>query len=414
MEQKKDIVKTITRLAENGDWINVIKEYEKLLKLDPNDISIYNSMGDAYAKLGEDRKAFECYLKVMDDYQKKGNLTKISFLHKKIAKLNPRKFDLESKALHEKILKGVQAQTVYDKGDVENAIPALKEAVKMDQTNPELFIKLGEACEKKTLIGDAVEAYTKAIRIYIGKNKIDDAVNVANKILAIDKTNVEATAIIAEDLIKKGEKQKAEEIFKDIFINLAEKNAFATGVEIAKRAMDLNVPYGKQFYAYFLFKNNKIDDAKKVLENSYELNNEEKILLGKIYFKSNDFSRSKEIILSMDTEIITENEEIQELIADIYVKLYDYKKAMEYYIKVLKLYIEKEMYDNALVIVNKILNVDKENINAYEAMAQIYIKKGMKNNLIDAYTKLSIIYEKIGEKEKAAEKRALLQKLKML
>jgi len=116
----------------------------------------------------------------------------------------------------------------------------------------------------------------------------------------------------------------------------------------------------------------------------------------------------------MDTEIIAENVEIQELIADIYVKLYDYKKAMEYYINVLKLYIDKEMYDNALVIVNKILNIDNENINAYEAMAQIYIKKGMKNNLIDAYTKLSIIYEKIGEKEKAAEKRALLQKLKML
>lgn len=414
MEQKKDIVKTITRLAEIGDWANVLKEYEKLLKLDPTDISIYNSMGDAYAKLGEDRKAFECYLKVMDEYQKKGNLAKLSFLYKKIAKLNPRKFDLEGKALHEKILKGVQAQTVYDKGDVENAIPALKEAVKMDPANPELLIKLGEACEKKTLIGDAVEAYAKAIRIYIGKNKIDDAVNVANKILAIDKDNVEATAIIAEDLIKKGERQKAEEIFRDIFINLAEKAAYATGIDIAKRAMDLNVPYGKQFYAYFLFKDNKTDEAKKVLENSYELSNEEKVLLGKIYFKLNDFLRAKEILLSMDVEIITENEEIQELIADIYVKLYDYKKAMEYYINVLKLFLQKEMYDNVLVIVNKILNVDKENIYAYEAMAQVYIKKGMKNNLIDAYTKLSIIYEKIGEKEKAAEKRALLQKLRML
>lgn len=414
MEQKKDILKTITRLAEAGDWVNVIKEYEKLLKLDPNDISIYNSMGDAYAKLGEDRKAFELYLKVMDDYQKKGNLTKLSFLYKKIAKLNPRKFDLEGKALHEKILKGVEAQTIFDKGDVDNALPALKEAVKQDKTNPELFSKLGEAYEKKTLIGEAVEAYTKAMKIYIEKGKQEDALILAKKILNLDKNNIEATAIIAEDLIKKGDRNKADDMFRDIFIILAEKNSFSMGKEIAKRAMDLLVPYGKQFYAYFLFKDNEVEAAKKILEESYELSNEEKVLLAKIYFKLQDYAKAKDVLLSIDPEIIEQHEDIQEQIADILVKLYDYRKAQEYYLKALEANMKKEALDNALIITNKILNIDNENIKCYEMMAQIYLKKGMKNNLIDAYAKLAIIYEKTGQKEKAAETRQLLQKLKML
>ncbi len=414
MEQKKDIVKTITRLAEAGDWVNVIKEYEKLLKLDPNDITIYNSMGDAYAKLGEDRKAFELYLKVMDDYQKKGNLTKLSFLYKKIAKLNPRKFDLEGKALHEKILKGVEAQTIFDKGDVDNALPALKEAIKQDKTNPELFARLGEASEKKTLIGEAVEAYTKAMKIYLDKGKADEAFSLAKKILNIDKTNIEATAIIAEDLIKKGDRKKADDMFRDIFINMAEKNAFSIGKDIAKRAMDLLVPYGKQFYAYFLFKDNEVEAAKKILEESYELSNEEKVLLAKIYYKLQEYAKAKDVLLSIEPEIIEEHEDIQEQIADIFVKLYDYRKALEYYLKSIKINLTKELYDNALIIANKILNIDIENIQCHEIMAQIYLKKGMKNNLIDTYTKLAVIYEKTGEKEKAAETRQLLQKLKML
>ncbi len=414
MEQKKDILKTITRLAEIGDWVNVIKEYEKLLKLDPNDISIYNSMGDAYAKLGEDRKAFEFYLKVMDDYQKKGNLTKLSFLYKKIAKLNPRKFDLDGKALHEKILKGVEAQTIFEKGDVDNALPALKEAVKQDKTNPELFSKLGEVYEKKTLIGEAVEAYTKAMRIYLENNKFDDALALAKKILNIDKTNIEATAVVAEDLIKKNDRKKADDMFRDIFITLAEKNAFSIGKDIAKRAMDLLVPYGKQFFAYFLFKNNEVEAAKKILEESYELSNEEKVLLAKIYYKLQEYAKAKDVLMSIDPEIIEEHEDIQEQIADIFVKLYDYRKAQEYYLKAIRINMRKEMLDNALMIGNKILNINLENIECYEIIAQIYLKKGMKNDLIDTYTKLAVIYEKKGEKEKAAETRQLIQKLKMI
>lgn len=82
-ENKKDILKTVTRYAQAGQWDKVIKEYEKLLQMDPDDVSLHNSIGDALAKVGQDRKAFEHYLVVLKDYQKRDNLQKSVFYTKK-------------------------------------------------------------------------------------------------------------------------------------------------------------------------------------------------------------------------------------------------------------------------------------------------------------------------------------------
>lgn len=413
-ENKKDILKTITRYAQAGQWDKVIKEYEKLLQMDPNDVSLHNSIGDALAKVDQDRKAFEHYLVVLKDYQQKENLAKIGFLYKKIAKLNSRKFDPEGKALHEKVVKITDAQELFHKGDFSRAIPALKEAHKLDNKNLDVLLCLSEACEKQMLIGDAIEAYEKILRLYKDIGKINEAIDTAKKIINLDKTNVEALAMLAEEMIKNGEKAKAEELFKDIFISIAEKNAVQTGIQIAKRAMELDISYGKQFYAYFLFKDNKIDEAKRLLESEYELSQEEKVLLGKIYFKTGEYQKSKSMFLSLESNVINESEELLEQIGDVFLKMTDYKKAAEYYLKAFLLLKSKNMLDEAIGMSNKVLNVDSENVILHENLIEIYTKKNMKNYLIEEYTKLLKIYEKIGKSIEAIRIREILNKIKML
>jgi|GEM_PF-1349860 len=413
-ENKKDILKTITRYAQTGEWEKVIKEYEKLLQMDPNDISLHNSIGDALAKIDQDRKAFEHYLIVLKDYQQKENLSKIGFLYKKIAKLNPRKFDLEGKALHEKIVKMIEAQDLFHKGDYSRAIPALKEAHKLDSKNLDVLLCLAEACEKQMLIGDAIEAYENILRLYREMNRTDEAIDVAKKIINLDKTNIDALAMMAEEMIKRGEKQQANELFKDIFISIAEENSIQKGIVIAKRAMDLSISYGKQFYAYFLFKDNKIDEAKRILESETELTQEEKVLLGKIYFKTGEYMKSKSMLLSLEADIINESEELLEQIGDVFLKMTEYKKAAEYYLKAFLLLKSKGMYDEAIAMSNKVANVDAENVILHENLIEIYTKKNMKNFLIEEYSKLLKIYEKTGKSVEAIRVREILNKIKML
>ena len=184
---------------------------------------------------------------------------------------------------------------------------ALKDAEKFDKYNSEILTKLGEISEKKNMIGESIEAYTKAIRVLVEKGKKDEAIIVAKKVLEMDKENTDAMAMIADDLISSGHKEKAEEIFKDLLITLAEKEKIAEGREIAKRAMDLDIEYGKQFYAYFLFKENKMEEAKKILVSAYDLTVEEKVLLGKIHFKLYEYDKAKDVLMSMDPAIVNQN-----------------------------------------------------------------------------------------------------------
>ncbi len=414
MEDRKDILKTITRYAQSGEWPKVIKEYEKLLAMDPNDINIYNSIGEAYSKVGENRKAFEYFKKVLEDYQSKGNASKIMFLYKKISKLDPKKFDLDGKALHEKITKIVAAITLSDAQDHDNALPALRDAEKIDKNNADIQIRIGETCEKKDLIGEAAEAYTKAIRLLVEKGKKDEAIIIAKKVLVLDKENTDAMAMVADDLISRGNKEKAEEIFKDLLITLAEKEKIAEGRDIAKRAMDLNVEYGKQFYAYFLFKENKTDEAKKILEGVESLSVEEKVLLGKIYFKGCEYDKAKSIMMSLDPSIVNENIEILEVIGDSMLKMREYKHAAEYYLKALKILKANGSFDEAIIMANKVMNVETENVELHEIMAEIYMKKGMKVKIIDEYTKLAALYDKHGRSEDSAKIKQVLAKLKMI
>jgi tetratricopeptide (TPR) repeat protein len=414
MEDKKDILKTVTRLAQAGEWEKVLKEYEKLLAMDPTDVNLHNSMGEALVKLGEFRKAFAHFLIVMNDYQAKGNSSKLMFLYKKIAKLDPRKFDLDGKALHEKISKIVNALACFDSGDMEAAIAALKDAEKYDKYNSDILIKLGEACEQKNMIGDSIEAYTKAIRVLVEKGKKDEAIIIANKVLEMDKENTDAMAMIADDLLGKGNKTRAEEIFKDLLITLAEKEKITEGREIARRAMDLNIEYGKQFYAYFLFKENKMEEAKKILESTYDLTVEEKVLLGKIHFKLYEYDKAKAVLMSMDPAVVNQNVEILELIGDSLLKMREYKQAAEFYLKALKIEKHDGHFDEAIIMANKVMNVETENVELHEIMAEIYMKKGMKIKVIDEYTKLASLYDKNGRTEDAMKIRQVLSKLKML
>jgi tetratricopeptide (TPR) repeat protein len=414
MEDRKDILKTITRMAQAGEWAKVLKEYEKLLLMEPNDINLHNSIGEALSKLGENRRAFEHFKKVLEDYQSKGNTAKVMFLYKKIARLDPKKFDLDGKALHDKITKIVNAITLSDAGEPDAALVALREAEKIDKFNCDIQTRIGEMCEKKDMIGDAAEAYTKAIRMLVDKGKKEEAIIIAHKILNLDKDNTDAMAMVADDLLSKGQKEKAEEIFKDLLITLAEKDKIVDGRDIAKRAMDLNIEYGKQFYAYFLFKENRIDEAKKILEGEENLSIEEKVLLGKIYFKGCEYDKAKSILTSLDQEIVNENVEILEVIGDSLLKMREYKHAAEYYLKALKILKANSSYDEAIIMANKVMNVETENVELHEIMAEIYTKKGMKIKIIDEYTKLAALYDKHGRSEDSMKIKQALSKLKML
>src|SRR5208282_5540281 len=68
---------------------NAINEYEKILAVEPRDLAILNTVGDVYARLGQNEKAIERFLIVGESYASDGLTLKSIAMYKKITKLDP-------------------------------------------------------------------------------------------------------------------------------------------------------------------------------------------------------------------------------------------------------------------------------------------------------------------------------------
>jgi tetratricopeptide (TPR) repeat protein len=66
-----------------------IVEYEAILRADPSDPSLYNTLGDLHARIGSFPEAVACYLKLIEALRADGLRSRAIALYKKIIKLEP-------------------------------------------------------------------------------------------------------------------------------------------------------------------------------------------------------------------------------------------------------------------------------------------------------------------------------------
>src|SRR5437879_13194824 len=86
---KQKVLSTAEKYVQQGKLQNAIAEYEKVLKNDTKDLTVANTVGDLYARLGEADKATECFKSVGDAYATQGFTVKAIAMYKKISKLKP-------------------------------------------------------------------------------------------------------------------------------------------------------------------------------------------------------------------------------------------------------------------------------------------------------------------------------------
>ena len=73
---KRKILEAAGKHAQKGASGKALKEYQKLLKLDPRDAKLRLEVGDAYRRWGQVDKAIDTYSKVAEQY-----MTAVSYTH---------------------------------------------------------------------------------------------------------------------------------------------------------------------------------------------------------------------------------------------------------------------------------------------------------------------------------------------
>src|SRR5262249_6183951 len=185
-----------------GKLPNAIAEYEKIIREDPKDLTVLNTVGDLYARVGENERAAHCFKKVGDQYAQDGFTVKAIAIYKKLTKLSPGNYENISKLAELYSQQGLfnDARTQYMQvadhllrsGDNSQAARIFQRILELDPENTltqtklaDLYMKLGKKTEARNIYFTAAEALH-------ARGSYDAADEALTRVLALDPNNQQA------------------------------------------------------------------------------------------------------------------------------------------------------------------------------------------------------------------------------
>jgi tetratricopeptide (TPR) repeat protein len=192
---KQKVLSAAEKFVQQGKLQNAISEYEKILKNDAKDLTVTNTVGDLYARLGDTPKALECFKTVGDAYAAQGFTVKGIAMYKKITKLFP----------------------------------------SMDGS-----LKLAELYTQQGLFNDARAQYLQVAEDFMKNGELEQAVRLFQKVLEMDPENVPMRVKLAEVYIRLGKKTEAWEIFSAAAESSRARGSLAATEDILQRMLSLD------------------------------------------------------------------------------------------------------------------------------------------------------------------------------
>ena len=166
---KTKVLASAEKNVQQGKLANAISEYLKVLKEDPKDLTIQNTVGDLHARLGQNEQAVTCFKKVGDTYAHDGFTVKAIAMYKKITKITP--------------------------GD------------------PEVVQRLAELYTQQGLYNDARAQYMQLADAHVRGSRLDEASKVFQKMLELDPENATVQAKLADLYLRLGKAEDAKNIY---------------------------------------------------------------------------------------------------------------------------------------------------------------------------------------------------------
>ena len=218
---KQKVLSAAEKYVQQGKMQNAIAEYEKVTKADPKDLTVTNTVGDLYSRLGDADKATECFKTVGDAYATQGFTVKAIAMYKKISKLKP---SLES------------------------------------------VLKLAELYTQQGLFNDARAQYLQVADEFLKSGELENAVRIFQKILEMDPENTNMRVRLAEVYVRLGKKNEAWQIFSAAAETLRAKGSLSAAEEVLRRMLTLDPGNG---YALLMQGRNLLEagDAEAAIES---------------------------------------------------------------------------------------------------------------------------------------------------
>ena len=198
---KAKVLSAAEKHVQQGKLQHAINEYEKVAKEDPRDLTVLNTIGDLYARLGQSDRATAYFRKVGDAYAADGFTVKSIAMYKKLTKLAP------------------------------NSVEGLQ--------------KLADLYTQQGLYNDARQQYVALADFRMRANDLDGAARVFQKMLELDPENAAMQGKLADLYIRMGKKEDAKEIYFRAAESLYQRAAMDAADEALGRILSIDPVNGR-------------------------------------------------------------------------------------------------------------------------------------------------------------------------
>jgi pilus assembly protein FimV len=211
---KQKVLASAEKYVQQGKLQNAISEYEKILKNDPKDLTVTNTVGDLYSRIGESDKATECFKGVGDAYASQGFTVKAIAMYKKICKLKPSLESLLKLAelyTQQGLFNDARAQYLQvaeeflKGGELENAVRIFQKILEMDPENSQMRVKLAEVYVRLGKKTEAWQIFSAAAESMRSKGSLGGAEEILQRMLTLDPGNAYALLLQGKNLLESGD-----------------------------------------------------------------------------------------------------------------------------------------------------------------------------------------------------------------
>jgi tetratricopeptide (TPR) repeat protein len=327
-EDKAVLIKTAYSYYQKGDWDRAIEEYHKLADLDPKDINVHNMLADIYAKKGDVKEALQQYDLVAQGFDQKNQVDKVLQVYKRMLKLVPNDPQLLN-AVKNLINKYLTRAAEMEEQDMEKASEIYRSVLKAEPERLDANFQYAKLLVKKGQKFEAVESLMNFAAALDAETQTGRLVEVLQAVTEVDALNIEAREKLADILIKARQTGPAIKSLQDLIEIHISKNDFIKAQEAAQRSLDL----GDQGTYYHL---------------------------GVIYFNQQKYAESR---AAFEKFLQQQDGHVGALkyLALACLRLNQSPEAVQVYLRILDVYFNENLLDEAREVRQTILELDPQN-----------------------------------------------------
>lgn len=208
-----------SKLLQSGKYEKAIAELRKLVDDDPNDVRTFLKIGDTYVKMSKKTEAIRTYGQVAAIYSEQGFHLKAVAVYKQMLRVDGTQTDVhfqlaelyQQMGLSSDSLQHFQhVATQYEQaGRGKDSLAVLQRMVQLDPDNLPSRIKLAELFAQHGMVDDAVSEMRSAANYLLERQRQDDFVRVAERLLYFAPGDLQITHVLARQYLSAGDAKAA-------------------------------------------------------------------------------------------------------------------------------------------------------------------------------------------------------------